>query len=97
MRKSETPQKRLCTKRQYHPGSVMILAFVSKFVKTPIHFVKPGVMVHQHYYPFYVLMYMIPQMSKSQKLNILPFSMMMQGVIIPRIPLYTSHIVDLKS
>ena len=93
MKKYETPQKRLCTKRQYHPGSVIILAFISKFGKTPIHFVK----VHQHYYRFHVLMYMIPQMSRSQKINILPFSKMVQGVIIPRIPLYTSHVVLLKS
>ena len=45
----------------------MILAFVSKFGKTPIYFVKPGVKAHQHYYRCHVLRYMIPQMPRISK------------------------------
>ena len=45
----------------------MISAGVSKFGKTPIYFVKPGIKVNQEYYRSHVLRHMIPQMHKLSK------------------------------
>ena len=46
----EISWKRLYTERQDRTSSVMISAGISKFGKTLLYFVNPGVKVNQYYY-----------------------------------------------